>query len=105
MDSGNTSFCEICPQCKKSFSQPSTFTHHQRNCSKTKKRLSNALAKAKETWIVKKRRRIVTREVDGVLPPLMVDPQHRAAEEILVIEDAPTIAVRMISRFIYHLTQ
>ena len=70
-----------------------------------KRCLSNVLAKVKETWIVKKRRRIVTHEVDGVLPPLMVDPLHRAAEEILVIEDAPTIAVRMISRFIYHLTQ
>jgi len=104
MDSVNSSFCEICPQCRKSFSQPTTFTHHQRNCSKTKKRLSDALAKAKEKWIVKKRRRIFTLEDDNVLP-LTVDAQHRAAEDILVIEDAPTIAVRMISCFIYHLTR
>jgi len=62
------------------------------------------LAKAKEKWVVKKRRRIITLEDDNVLP-LTVDAQHRAAEDILVIEDAPTIVVHMISRFIYHLTR
>lgn len=45
--------------CKRTFQQESALTKHQRTCPKTKKRLSSALAKAKEIWNGKKRRRTV----------------------------------------------
>jgi hypothetical protein len=61
-------FCQICAQCGKSFSQPSTFTFHQRTCSKTKKRLGETLAKAKEAWTAKKRRRVTMSQNDSVKP-------------------------------------
>ena len=47
----------LCP-CGRSFYQDSALTKHQRTCSKTKKRLSSALEKAKEVWRGKKRRRM-----------------------------------------------
>jgi hypothetical protein len=54
-------FSETC-LCGKSFSLPGTYTHHKRNCQKTKKRLAGALEKAKEVWIIRKRRRLGTLE-------------------------------------------
>ncbi|GBE78735.1 hypothetical protein SCP_0116260 [Sparassis crispa] len=44
--------------CGRSFSQSSAFSHHQRACQKAKKRLSDALHKAKETWSSRKKRRL-----------------------------------------------
>lgn len=44
--------------CGRSFLGQSAFTNHSRTCRKTKKRLSNALEKAKETWTLNKRRRL-----------------------------------------------
>lgn len=54
-------FSETC-LCGKSFSLPGTYTRHKRNCTKTKKRLAGALEKAKELWIIRKRRRLGTSE-------------------------------------------
>jgi hypothetical protein len=45
--------------CGRSFSVPSALTKHSRTCGKTKKRLSSALEKAKETWTLRKRRRLL----------------------------------------------
>jgi hypothetical protein len=62
MDFGRTAaFSETC-LCGKSFSLPGTYTRHERNCTKTKKRLAGALEKAKEVWIIRKRRRLGTSE-------------------------------------------
>lgn len=44
--------------CGRTFSQLHAFGNHQRSCEKSKKRLSGALAKAKEFWIARKRPRI-----------------------------------------------
>lgn len=52
-------YCETC-FCGKSFSLPGTYTHHKRNCTKTKKRLAEVLMKAKEKWTARKRRRLET---------------------------------------------
>jgi hypothetical protein len=43
--------------CGRAFLQLHAFGNHQRSCPKSKKRLSGALAKAKELWGAKKRRR------------------------------------------------
>jgi hypothetical protein len=62
MDFGRTvAFSETC-LCGKSFSLPGTYTRHKRNCTKTKKCLAGALEKAKEVWIIRKRRRLGTSE-------------------------------------------
>jgi hypothetical protein len=42
--------------CGRSFKLANAFSNHQRQCKKTKKRLSSALDKAKELWTAKKRR-------------------------------------------------
>jgi hypothetical protein len=85
-------FCEICTQCGKSFSGPSTFTHHQRTCSKTKKRLGETLAKAKETWRAKKKCHIVSSQSDSVevVGAMTVD------SDTVITEDAVVMAVRLI---------
>lgn len=44
--------------CSRTFSVPQAYTFHKRSCQKTKKRLSNALDKAKEVWQSKKRRKM-----------------------------------------------
>jgi hypothetical protein len=44
--------------CGRSFSQSGPLKGHQNSCQKSKRRLSGALAKAKESWTKKKRRRI-----------------------------------------------
>jgi hypothetical protein len=54
---GTGAFCQTCI-CGKSFSRPETYTHHTRNCTKTKKRLADALVKAKEVWRARKRSRL-----------------------------------------------
>jgi hypothetical protein len=47
-----------CPACRRIFSAEHSFNSHQRACKKGKKRLSGALAKAKELWVATKRRRL-----------------------------------------------
>lgn len=54
MFEANTLFC----LCGRSFTLEYAHSNHQRQCKKTKKRLSSALEKAKEIWNTKKRRRI-----------------------------------------------
>ena len=43
--------------CGRIFSVPQAYSHHKQSCLKTKKRLSDALANAKEVWEIKKRRK------------------------------------------------
>lgn len=62
----NEELC-IC-QCGRSFSQHGALHYHQRSCAKTKKRLVGALAKAKEAWSSRKKRR-----VENVNPHPQVD--------------------------------
>ncbi|KAH7904408.1 hypothetical protein BJ138DRAFT_1138545 [Hygrophoropsis aurantiaca] len=45
--------------CGRSFFQPNAFSTHERSCSRTKKRLSGALVKAKELWSSRKRQRVM----------------------------------------------
>jgi hypothetical protein len=47
MDAENSGFLETCI-CGRSFTQHSAYNYHRRNCKRGKKRLSEALAKAKE---------------------------------------------------------
>jgi hypothetical protein len=57
-------FSQIC-HCGRAFSQTYAFTNHQRTCKKSKKRLSDALAKAQQVWQMRKRRRCISdAEVD-----------------------------------------
>jgi hypothetical protein len=44
--------------CGKSYDQPGALKVHQRLCSKNKKRVNQALDKAKQLWVKKKRRRL-----------------------------------------------
>jgi hypothetical protein len=48
---------DTCP-CGRTFQHPGALKIHQRACNRNKKRLSTALAKAKEVWTCRKRRRI-----------------------------------------------
>lgn len=54
-------FSETC-LCGKLFLLLGTYTHHKHNCINTKKHLAGALKKAKEVWIIRKRRRLGTSE-------------------------------------------
>ncbi len=63
--------------CGRVFSVPQAYSYHRRSCPKTRKRLSDALAKANEIWQVKKRQRI-----DGIQavastssPSIVAEPQ------------------------------
>jgi hypothetical protein len=47
---------EVCI-CGRTFSVPQAYTFHKRSCQKTKKRLANALHRAKEEWEARKRRK------------------------------------------------
>ena len=49
--------CDTC-LCGREFFQVSALKNHQRSCQRSKKRLSSALAKAKDVWTSKKRKRI-----------------------------------------------
>ena len=64
---------DTCP-CGRTFTSTHGYTNHQRNCSKTKKRLSSTLAKAREVRDAKKRR------IAGVAQLETTSP--RVAEEV-----------------------
>jgi hypothetical protein len=53
-DSTYSQYCS----CGKSFSLPGALKYHQRTCSRAKKRLAGVLAKAREAWNDRKKRRI-----------------------------------------------
>ena len=57
MDLEETEFSETCI-CGRTFSQHGPYNYHRRLCKTGNKRLSSALAKAKEIWSSRKRRRI-----------------------------------------------
>ncbi|KAH7918384.1 hypothetical protein BV22DRAFT_1024677, partial [Leucogyrophana mollusca] len=70
--------------CGRAFYQPNMFSTHERSCSRTKKRLSGVLTKAKELWDSGKRRRMFSESVadsesnqDG--PPGDILPQKLSA--------------------------
>ena len=44
--------------CGRVFSVPQAYSYHRRSCPKTRKRVSDALAKANEVWRAKKRQKI-----------------------------------------------
>lgn len=90
MDSDRMAFCETCV-CGKTFSQPGTFTHHKRICSKTKKRLAEALVKAKEVWSSRKKRRIGMAFEDVTIPSSesqLVGSKGSSTEDVMN-EDTP----------------
>lgn len=69
MDGNSAPYCQSCI-CGKSFSRPETYTHHHRHCTKTKKRLADALVVAKEHWTARKRRRLIAAAVQDNVAPL-----------------------------------
>jgi len=83
-DSVTVAFCETCV-CGKTFSQPGTFTHHKRICSKTKKRLAEALVKAREVWSSRKKRRTGTSE-NAPTSSQSVDAEGSSAQDVINVE-------------------
>jgi hypothetical protein len=70
MNSGDVNFNQTCI-CGRKFTQHSAYNYHWRGCKNGKKRLSGALAKAKEAWIDRKRRRIeVPGQVEARMPEM-----------------------------------
>jgi hypothetical protein len=57
-------YAEVC-LCGRSFSESGPLKRHQRTCHKSNKRLSGALAMAKELWVERKRRRIESLAASG----------------------------------------
>ena len=55
---GTVVFCQTCV-CGRSFYHPGPLKYHQRGCSKNKRRWASVLEKAKETWISRKKRRLL----------------------------------------------
>jgi hypothetical protein len=92
MNSTNT-HQETCA-CGRSFSQPSAYTNHNKNCPKSKKRLSGALAAAKEAWELRKRRRVT----QGETPTASI-----ATKEVGLVIDNPIDVVLEQVRWILNL--
>jgi hypothetical protein len=102
-------FSETC-HCGRVFSQTYAFTNHERTCKKSKKRLSDALAKAKQIYQAKKRRVCVPdAEVDAstqrdaiasqLEPTAGFGTTVRAAEPDVVVPE-PDIHVRCAAYFL-----
>jgi hypothetical protein len=49
--------------CGRSFINLGALRYHQHSCGKTKKRLAEALVKAKEVWAARKRRRVTIEDL------------------------------------------
>ncbi|KAI0064190.1 hypothetical protein BV25DRAFT_1800682 [Artomyces pyxidatus] len=62
--------------CGRSFLQPSALTHHQKSCTKSKKRLSSALANAKEAWMARKKARTVRDLSSTPIPTTLPESQE-----------------------------
>jgi|ERR1700722_2734703 len=81
--------------CGRTFSLQQAYTYHKRSCQKTKKRLSTALEKAKEAWMVRKRRKTdpnaeVAAQAPGS-PPGLLKP--------VPLQGPSTLEVRLSIRF------
>jgi hypothetical protein len=72
-------FSQNC-RCGRSFSQDYALTNHQRTCQKSKKRLSSALAKAKQLWTGRKKPRLAV-----PVPPVST-PEPTASSENTPLE-------------------
>lgn len=70
--------------CGHVFTQLNTFNIHQRNCKKGRKRLAGALAKARELWSTRKRRRIDTTDAD------VPSPCGHTSAEAMSVDLAPS---------------
>ena len=75
---GDTTFNETCG-CGRTFYFPGALKNHQRSCAKTKKRLANALGKAKDLWMSRKRKRL-----DIVGPQQVQSHAEQPAMELFV---------------------
>jgi hypothetical protein len=80
--------------CGRQFLQPGPLKKHQGACTKSKKRLSSALEKAKQVWTHRKRRRLNAGETtaqlgEELLPGLMPTPTL-AMEDVTEVRDNPT---------------
>jgi hypothetical protein len=71
-------FSQTC-HCGRVFSHTYAFTNHERTCKKLKKRLSHALAMAKEVWQTRKKRRCVPNAEADSIAGQNVQPEAAAA--------------------------
>ena len=84
--------------CGRTFTSPSGYTNHQRGCSKTKKRLSSCLEKAREALSrAKKRRKTAIEQPDSATAHSQVveeaiQSEARDSKEVAQVEDNPSLA-------------
>jgi hypothetical protein len=78
-------FCDTCV-CGRTFTRSNALNYHKRTCSMSKKRFSVALAKAKEVWNVRKRRRVECLIEEGrqLLPQQAPDVSGSSNESVEV---------------------
>lgn len=73
--------------CGKSFSQPGALSNHTRTCQKSNKRLSSALASAKNSWEV---RQNTKRQKLNPIPQLLdVEPLSKEVLDHIVVITQP----------------
>jgi hypothetical protein len=81
--------------CGRTFTVPQGFFYHQRSCLKEKKRLSDALEKAREVLRARKRRKMSQQIGEGS------SNQNVPAEQLLngdpLLPDHPQVRIRMHS--------
>jgi hypothetical protein len=84
-------WCEVCI-CGRTFSSQQDYTFHKRSCQKTKKRLADALVKAKEVWQTRKRRKMDAKAAKGAL---------ESQSHVTVSAESPTPGMSPEVRFIF----
>jgi hypothetical protein len=72
-------FSEVC-LCGRSFSQVYAFANHKCTCQKSKKRLSSALAKAKDLWVARKKTRLEPCDDETPLVPASQQSMETGAD-------------------------
>jgi hypothetical protein len=81
--------------CERTFPTPGACEFHRRTCKTTKRRLSGALAKAKEIWISRKRQRIdaLQPRVDNLEPPVDASESEQSEQMHAISNTTSTIGI------------
>lgn len=95
----NALFC----WCGRSFSESGPLKSHQNSCQKNKRRLSGALAKAKELWTKRKRRRLedLTGPGSGQSFPDELRVVDIEPAELVIEAPVNVVVVRLFSKWPY----